>query len=70
MDREEICALPVELLKEKLGELNLSRVANKTDLQKSLLEHFNVEPVTNNGDDCESVYSVANSVQNVCHILH
>ena len=65
MDREEICALTVEPLKEKLGVLNLSRVGNKTELQRRLVKHFYVEPVTNDGDDCESVYSVANSVQNV-----
>ena len=42
MDRQEICALTVEQLKEKLGEFNLSRVGNKAELQKRLLEHFNV----------------------------
>ena len=60
-----MCALTVEQLKEKLGELNLSRVGNKAELQKRLLEHFNVEKVASDGDDDESVYSVANSVQSV-----
>ena len=60
-----MCALTVEQLKEKLGEFNLSRVGNKAELQKRLLEHFNVEKVTSDGDDDESVYSVANSVQSV-----
>lgn len=68
MNKQEILALTVDGLKEKLVELNLSRAGTKTVLRERLLSHFAIETgedFQNDSDGNDSVYSAANSSQNV-----